>query len=439
MSSRRLSDLRLADASSVVKTPGQKALTPFSGEKDVSNYSSSISGRRVLVTGAGGSIGSELVAQIAMLNPAHLVLVEACEYNLYQVGQTIERLRPAFNWTANICDIRDEDAVRNLFVREKPEIVFHAAALKHVPLLEDQNVIEAARTNVLGTKIVLDLCCAFGADFVMISTDKAVNPSSCMGLTKRVAEVYVHDRAKRFSGIRTSLVRFGNVLGSSGSVAPLFQKQIEAGGPVTVTHPKMTRYLMTIDQAVRLTLAASSLPQQGFSLYVLDMGRPVRIVDMAMEMIKRAGLRPFLDIDIQFVGIRPGEKLHEELNYEWEDLLPTPIAGVRAAKPRFDPEPKLHLIDALLAAATARDAKSVKHALVEIVPEYVGAKRRVERQRKTKIWKPAAQPHPQTQPLEIVPPHAPTHLKTPAAPPIEQLPEQLPLPRKIRLAGADRR
>ena len=306
MSSRRLSDLRLADGSRVIRTPGQNAVTPFSGEKDVSNYSSSIFGRRVLVTGAGGSIGSELVAQIAMLGPAHLVLVEACEYNLYQIGQTIERLKPTFGWTASICDIRDEDSVRSLFVREKPEIVFHAAALKHVPLLEDQNVIEAARTNVLGTKIVLDLCCAFGADFVMISTDKAVNPSSCMGLTKRVAEVYVHDRAKRFTGIRASLVRFGNVLGSSGSVAPLFQKQIAAGGPVTVTHPKMTRYLMTIDQAVRLTLAASSLPQEGFALYVLDMGRPVRIVDMAIEMIKRAGLRPFLDIDIQFVGVSSG-------------------------------------------------------------------------------------------------------------------------------------
>jgi hypothetical protein len=157
---------------------------------------------------------------------------------------------------------------------------------------------------------------------------------------------------------------------------------------------------------------------------------------MAMEMIKRAGLRTFLDIDIQFVGIRPGEKLHEELSYQWEDLLPTPIAGVRAAKPRFDPEPKLHLIDALLAAATARDAKRVKQALVEIVPEYVGAKRRIERQRKTKIWTAPAQPHPQTQPLEIVSAHTPTSaLKTPAAPPIEQL----QLPRKIRLAGADRR
>ena len=210
--------------------------------------------------------------------------------------------------------------MRHLFLKEKPDIVFHAAALKHVPLLEEHNVVEAVRTNVLGTKITLDLCCAFGADFVMISTDKAVNPSSCMGLTKRVAEIYVHDRAMRFSGIRASLVRFGNVLGSSGSVVPLFQKQIEAGGPVTITHPKMTRFLMTIDEAVRLTLSASCLPQQGFSLYVLDMGRPVRIFDLAVEMIKRAGRRPFTDIDIQFVGVRPGEKLYEELNYDWEVL-----------------------------------------------------------------------------------------------------------------------
>jgi O-antigen biosynthesis protein WbqV len=217
----------------------------------------------------------------------------------------------------------------------------------------------------------------------MISTDKAVNPSSCMGLTKRVAEIYVHDRAMRFSGSRASLVRFGNVLGSSGSVVPLFQKQIEAGGPVTITHPKMSRFLMTIDEAVRLTLSASCLPQQGFSLYVLDMGRPVRIFDLAVEMIKRAGRRPFADIDIQFVGVRPGEKLYEELNYEWEVLTPTEVGGVRAAMPLFDPEPKLHLIDQLFAAANARDEKLVKRALIEIVPEYVRMKRQVERQRRS--------------------------------------------------------
>ncbi len=415
MTSPRPSDLDRADVSRVIQALGQAALAPRSSGKSDPVDCVSISGRRVLVTGAGGSIGSELAAQIARLRPAHLTLVESCEYNLYRVAQTIGGVEPEFGWTASICDIRDEAAMNDIFVRETPDIVFHAAALKHVPLLEDHNIIEATRTNVLGTKIVLDLCCAFGADFVMISTDKAVNPSSCMGLTKRAAEVYVHDRASRFAGIRTSLVRFGNVFGSSGSVAPLFQKQIEAGGPVTVTHPKMTRFLMTIDEAVRLTLAASSLPQKGFALYVLDMGEPVRIFDLAVEMIRRAGLRPFNDIDIQIVGVRPGEKLHEELSYAWEALMPTPIAGVRAATPIFDPSPKLRLIDALLAAANARDAKGVKQALIDIVPEYVGV-----RQRKTRIWTGATT----RGELPVLPPQA----AAPVAPPHVAL--------KIHLNGA---
>ena len=383
MSSRRLSDLRCAGISDFKARLGQDPLTAKLFSKGDTTGCTSVFGRRVLVTGAGGSIGSELAAQIAKMGPAHLTLLDACEFNLYQVSYATSHEHPDLSWTARICDIRDEAAMRHLFLQEKPDIVFHAAALKHVPLLEEHNVVEAVRTNVLGTKITLDLCCAFGADFVMISTDKAVNPSSCMGLTKRVAEIYVHDRAMRFSGIRASLVRFGNVLGSSGSVVPLFQKQIEAGGPVTITHPKMSCFLMTIDEAVRLTLSASCLPQQGFSLYVLDMGRPVRIFDLAVEMIKRAGRRPFADIDIQFVGVRPGEKLYEELNYDWEVLAPTEVAGVRAAMPLFDPEPKLHLIDQLFAAANARDEKLVKRALIEIVPEYVRMKRQVERQRRS--------------------------------------------------------
>ncbi|MCW2285382.1 O-antigen biosynthesis protein WbqV [Rhodoblastus acidophilus] len=334
-----------------------------------------IAGKRVMVTGAGGSIGSELVAQIAGFDPARLCLIDSCEHNLYQVSYATAQNHPKLAAPACICDIRDETAMRDLFVRENPDIVFHAAALKHVPLLEDHNVIEAVRTNVLGTKITLDLCCAFGADFVMISTDKAVNPSSCMGLTKRVAELYVHDRALRFSGIRTSLVRFGNVVGSSGSVVPLFQRQIQNGGPVTVTHPKMTRFLMSIDGAVRLVLAASSLPQTGFALYILDMGKPVLILDLAVEMIRRAGLTPFKDIGVEFVGMRPGEKLHEVLNYDWEILTPTEVEGVRSAAPQFDPAPKLQLIDSLLAAANARNVEEVKRKLIAVVPEFVRTRR----------------------------------------------------------------
>jgi O-antigen biosynthesis protein WbqV len=303
-------------------------------------------------------------------------MIDSCEYNLYQVSYGIEHERTVKSWSALICDVRDETAMRRVFLREQPEIVFHAAALKHVPLLEEHNVIEAVLTNVMGTKTTLDLCAAAGVDFVAISTDKAVNPSSQMGLTKRVAEIYIHDCALRHSETRISLVRFGNVIGSSGSVVPLFKKQIESGGPVTVTHPDMTRYLMTAEDAVRLTLAAASVPQIKFSIYILDMGRPVRIFDLAVDMIKAAGHRPFIDIDISIVGVRRGEKLHEELHYPWEMLAPTNVAGVRAAVPAFDPRPKLRKIDELLAAAHARDTEWVKRTLMEIVPEHAPGERR---------------------------------------------------------------
>ena len=330
----------------------------------------SIWGRRVMVTGAGGSIGSELVRQISQLAPAHLSMVDSCEYNLYQVCHGVEHERSVKKWSAVIGDVRDKTAMRRVFLRESPEIVFHAAALKHVPLLEDHNVIEAVLTNVMGTMTALDLCAARGVDFVAISTDKAVNPSSQMGLTKRVAEIYIHDCAARHPDARVSLVRFGNVLGSSGSFIPLFSKQIESGGPVTVTHPDMVRYLMSIEDAVRLTLAAASLPQKRYAIYILDMGEPVRIFDLAVDMIKSAGRRPFVDIDIAIVGVRPGEKLREELHYPWESLIPTAVAGVRVATPVFDPGPKMRKIEELIAAAQARDTEWVKRTLVEIVPEY---------------------------------------------------------------------
>ena len=211
----------------------------------------------------------------------------------------------------------------------------------------------------------MDLSVSIGADFIAISTDKAVNPSSQMGLTKRVAEIYIHDRALRHSDARVSLVRFGNVLGSSGSVVPLFRRQIAAGGPVTVTHPEMT-----IEDAVRLTLAAASLPQNGYALYILEMGKVVRTFDLAVEMIRFAGKRPFVDIDVSFIGDRPGEKLSEGVNYSWETLSPTAIAGVRSATPAFDPRPKLRQIDELMAAAQARDCDWVRRALVQLIPEY---------------------------------------------------------------------
>ena len=331
----------------------------------------SVRGRRVLLTGAGGSIGSELALQIARLGPVQLCLADLNEYNLYRIGLMMAQVSNPSSWSHCLVDVRDEVSMRHLFMRERPDIVFHAAALKHVPLLEDHNVVEAVRTNVLGTKVVSDLCAASGSEFVMISTDKAVNPSSRMGLTKRVAEILLHDKALRHPETRMSLVRFGNVLGSSGSVVPLFRKQIEDGGPVTVTHPGMTRYLMTIQDAVRLTLAASGLPQSGFPLYVLDMGKPVRILDLAIQLIELSGLKPFVDIDIEFIGVRPGEKLHEELSYPWERLNGTAIAGVNVATPEFDPSKRMRAVNDLLAAADARDCEWVKRTLVEIVPEYL--------------------------------------------------------------------
>ena len=331
----------------------------------------SIEGRRVLVTGAGGSIGSELVKRIARSNPACITLVDACEVNLYEIDWALGHGHVKARWRPCLSDVRDQEGMRHVFVRERPDIVFHAAALKHVPLLEtSHNLVEAVRTNVLGTKIVCDLCTARGADFVLVSTDKAVKPSSTMGLTKRVAEIYVHGTALRHPEAHVFQVRFGNVLGSSGSVVPLFRRQIEGGGPVTVTHPDMTRYLMTIEEAADLTIAASSLPQPSYTLYVLEMGEPVSILDLAKRMIQMAGLRPFIDIPIQIVGTRPGEKLHEELSYPWEELRPTAIAGIRSACPAFNPRPSMQLIDALLAAADARDAGRVKKALIKIVPDF---------------------------------------------------------------------
>jgi len=336
------------------------------------NRHESIEGRRVMVTGAGGSIGSELVKQIMRSNPESLVMIDQSEYALYEINCTVNSQGLDETVTSYLIDIRDQDAMRWAFARHKPDVVFHAAALKHVPMLEnDFNLTEAVRTNVLGTKIVADLCSARGADMVMISTDKAVNPSSSMGLTKRVAEIYVHGKALRHPETKISMVRFGNVLGSSGSVVPLFRRQIAQGGPVTVTHPDMTRYMMTISEAVNLTLHASSLPHDQFGCYVLDMGEPVRIVDLAKKLITLAGLTTD-DVKIDFVGMRPGEKLFEELHYDWEELRPTEAPGVRKAVPHFDPKPKLQVVDELLLAANARNHERVKQLLVEIVPEFVG-------------------------------------------------------------------
>ena len=341
------------------------------------NYDA-IAGRSVMVTGAGGSIGAELVWQIAASRPKNLILVDSSEFNLYEVNA---RLEAAITVSGHvrlpaIADVRDLDTMRHLFVTEKPDIVFHAAALKHVPLLEnDHNLVEAVRTNVMGTKNIADLCASNGVDMVMVSTDKAMYPSSVMGLTKRVAEIYVHAIALRYPNSRIAQVRFGNVMGSSGSVLPKFQKQIAAGGPVTVTHPEMTRYMMTITQAVALVLSAATLHQTSddrFGLYILDMGKPVNIYDLAISLIEQAGFRPYTDIPIEMIGIRPGEKLHEQLTYEWEVLKHTEIGGVSRAVPKVNPERAKGGMEQLIWEAGRRRVEGVKTALTSIVPEYSG-------------------------------------------------------------------
>ncbi len=297
-----------------------------------------VSGRRVLITGAGGSIGSELVRQIAALRPSRLVLVEASEFALYTIDMEVAERFPAIDRRAVIANVRDRATIDALFAEERPEVVFHAAALKHVPLVE-ANPVEGILTNALGSRNVAEACVAAGVRaMVMISTDKAVNPTNIMGATKRMAETFCQALDLAQTGTCFVTVRFGNVLGSTGSVVPRFQAQLAAGGPITVTHPEMERYFMTIREAVELVLQASALGvlehhDQG-KIYVLDMGKPVKIVDLARQMIRLAGLRPDEDVKIAFTGLRPGEKLFEEIFHGAEAPVPTARDGVLLASPR---------------------------------------------------------------------------------------------------------
>ena len=292
-------------------------------ELDAEAIARFIQGRRVLVTGAGGSIGSEMCRQICRFGPGELILVEQAETPLFEIENELRREHGGLNIIARICDIYDRDRVFAVWQNYRPDVVIHAAAHKHVPLME-ANPSEAIKNNILGSKNVADASCRFGAaEFVTISTDKAVNPSSVMGASKRVAEIYTQALNGR-DGCRTQFkaVRFGNVLGSAGSVVPIFKRQIAAGGPVTVTDPRMTRYFMTIPEAAQLVLQAAATGAGG-QIYLLDMGEPVKIVDLARQMIILSGFVPGEDIEIQFSGTRPGEKLFEELRTAGEDVEPT--------------------------------------------------------------------------------------------------------------------
>ncbi|HEY9163488.1 MAG TPA: nucleoside-diphosphate sugar epimerase/dehydratase [Magnetovibrio sp.] len=337
-----------------------------------------IKGKRVLVTGAGGSIGSELVRQLAAIGPAELVLVENSEFALYTIDREMVEHYADIPRHAVIADVRERLRIDQVFSHYKPQLVFHAAALKHVPLVED-NPCEGVLTNVIGTRNVADACEAASVEvMVMISTDKAVNPTNIMGATKRLAETYVQAldlRRGHGAGTRFVTVRFGNVLGSTGSVVPLFQRQLAEGGPITVTHPDMTRYFMTIREAVELVLQASSLGASQHDangkIFVLDMGEPVKIVDLARQMIRLAGLKPDVDIAIQFTGTRPGEKLFEEVFHGAEAPIPTEAPGIMLASPRTqDLAAVSAVLDRLQAAAHAEDLSALRANINTLVPEY---------------------------------------------------------------------
>ena len=325
----------------------------------------------VLVTGAGGSIGSELTRQALRLHPAALTLVDASEFNLYALDAELSASGAAPVWAAELGDVRDRARMAEIFARVRPEVVLHAAALKHVPLME-LNPTEAVRTNLGGAVVVAELAALHADVLVFISTDKAVNPTNVMGATKRAAEQAVQAIAHG-SGCRASAVRFGNVLGSTGSVAPLFERQIAAGGPVTVTHPDMVRYFMTVQEASSLVLQAAALPRAECEggVYVLDMGEPVRIDDLARQMIRLHGLVPDADIRIVHTGLRPGEKLYEEIFYAAETVRPTDADGVLAA---VDPAPGWAdlqpRVRALLAAADAQDGAETLRRLQALVPQF---------------------------------------------------------------------
>lgn len=335
-----------------------------------------VKGKRVLVTGSGGTIGAELVRQIAALDPQHLILLEFSEFNLYRVEMETRETYPYQSLHAIIADVRDAVRLEQIFRDEKPDLVFHAAAIKHVPIAEE-NVRETILTNVHGTKLVAD--CAAKANvkaMVLISTDKAVHPSSVMGATKRLAEMYCQALDLASTSTRFITVRFGNVLGSTGSVVPRFQEQLAKGGPITVTHPDITRYFMTVREAVELVLQASSLGvrpnDQHGKVLVLDMGQPVKIADLARQMIRLAGLKPDEDIKITYTGLRPGEKLHEELFSDVEELMPSEADGVQLAKSNTVELIQLQkiLTEFINQLRTGTDEKTATMRLVDLVPEF---------------------------------------------------------------------
>ena len=333
------------------------------------SVASVVRGQAVMVTGAGGSIGSELCRQVAANRPSRLVLIERAENNLFEIHSELRGRFSDIEVVPCVADITDLPRITSVFREHRPAVVFHAAAHKHVPMME-WNPAEAVKNNILGTQVVAELADSLAVErFVMISTDKAVNPTSVMGATKRAAELYIQALSPQ-SATHFATVRFGNVLGSAGSVIPIFRRQIQDGGPITVTHPDMTRYFMTIPEAVQLVIQAAALSEGG-ETFILDMGQPVRIIDLAHDLIRLSGLEPDKDIEIRYTGVRPGEKLFEELSTMGEGIERTKHPKIFTGTYDSPHLPELRAqLETLGALCNSADPSAIRQILAQLVPEY---------------------------------------------------------------------
>jgi FlaA1/EpsC-like NDP-sugar epimerase len=333
--------------------------------KTISYYKNKV----VLITGGGGSIGSELCRQLAKMSPKQIVIVDVYENGAYDVQQELKvRYGQAFDLRIEICSITNKKGMARIFAEYQPEIVIHAAAHKHVPLME-KNCVEAVENNIFGTKNVVELCEEYDVErFMLVSSDKAVNPTNVMGATKRMCEMIIQT-ASTCGKVKYSATRFGNVLGSAGSVIPLFKKQIEMGGPITITDKRIIRYFMTIPEASQLVLQSGEMAKNG-ELFVLDMGEPVKILDLAENMIRLSGFEPYHDINIEFTGLRPGEKLYEELLMDEEGLQKTDNSLIHIGRPiALDEEKFFNSLDELWSIACDENS-DIREALHKMVPTF---------------------------------------------------------------------